>query len=229
MFTPKEIQEKTFEKAVFGGYDMKAVDEFLEPLTEDYGTLYKENSVLKSKLKVLVEKMEEYRGQESTLKRTLVSAQQTADNIIAEAQKKASKILNEAENAAANRTADAEKEINAAEEKVERAKAAANSFISIVEKEVARHADMLEQLKRLSDYREPAPAQPSFRPETVPAPEAVPQEAPRAAKKPEMNLEEDLATEIGATVQEVEKSNRKTRESFFEQLKLDEDFDLPEE
>ena len=58
MFTPQEVQEKTFEKAVFGGYDMQAVDEFLEPLTEDYVTLYKENALLKSKMKVLVEKVQ---------------------------------------------------------------------------------------------------------------------------------------------------------------------------
>ena len=62
MFTPQEIQEKTFVKAVFGGYDMQTVDEFLEPLTEDYITLYKENAVLKSKMKILVEKLEEYRS-----------------------------------------------------------------------------------------------------------------------------------------------------------------------
>ena len=35
MFTPQEIQEQTFSKAVFGGYDMQQVDDFLEPLTED--------------------------------------------------------------------------------------------------------------------------------------------------------------------------------------------------
>ena len=40
MFTPQEIQEQTFSKAVFGGYDMQQVDDFLEPLTEDYITLY---------------------------------------------------------------------------------------------------------------------------------------------------------------------------------------------
>ena len=36
MFTPQEIQEQTFSKAVFGGYDMQQVDDFLEPLTDDY-------------------------------------------------------------------------------------------------------------------------------------------------------------------------------------------------
>ena len=70
MFTPQEIQEQTFSKAVFGGYDMQQVDDFLEPLTEDYIALYKENSVLKSKMKILVEKLEEYRGQEAAMKKT---------------------------------------------------------------------------------------------------------------------------------------------------------------
>ena len=33
MLTPQQIQEVSFEKALFGGYDMDSVDEFLEPLT----------------------------------------------------------------------------------------------------------------------------------------------------------------------------------------------------
>ena len=74
MFTPQEIEEKTFVKAVFGGYDMASVDEFLEPLTEDYIALYKENAVLKSKMKILVEKLEEYRTPEDSMKKALVAA-----------------------------------------------------------------------------------------------------------------------------------------------------------
>ena len=60
MLTPQQIQDISFEKALFGGYDMDSVDDILEPLTEDYVTLYKENSVLKSKMRILVEKLEEY-------------------------------------------------------------------------------------------------------------------------------------------------------------------------
>ena len=62
MLTPQDIREKVFEKAVFGGYDMAAVDDFLEEVSNDYASLYKENTVLKSKIKVLVEKVEEYRS-----------------------------------------------------------------------------------------------------------------------------------------------------------------------
>ncbi|MBQ1703720.1 MAG: DivIVA domain-containing protein, partial [Oscillospiraceae bacterium] len=61
MLTPQNIQEQEFNKAVFGGYDMGAVDDFLETVSADYTALYKENAVLKGKLKVLVDKVEEYR------------------------------------------------------------------------------------------------------------------------------------------------------------------------
>ena len=75
MLTPQQIQDISFEKALFGGYDMDSVDDILEPLTEDYVTLYKENSVLKSKMRILVEKLEEYRKQEASMQNALLAAQ----------------------------------------------------------------------------------------------------------------------------------------------------------
>ena len=58
MLTPQEVSERAFPKASFGGYNMAQVDEFLDVLTEDYSALYSENAVLKSKMKVLVEKVQ---------------------------------------------------------------------------------------------------------------------------------------------------------------------------
>ena len=63
MLTPQEVSEHAFTKA-FNGYNMTMVDEFLDILTADYTTLYKENATLKAKMKVLVEKVEEYRSTE---------------------------------------------------------------------------------------------------------------------------------------------------------------------
>ena len=40
MFTPQQIEQISFSRVPFGGYDMQAVDELLEPLLEDYVTLY---------------------------------------------------------------------------------------------------------------------------------------------------------------------------------------------
>jgi len=93
MMTPQTVQDKRFEKAVFGGYDMAGVDEFLEQLTVDYTALFKENAVLKNKLKVLIDTVEEYRSVDEAMRRTLFSAQRTADGITKEAQAKAEEIL----------------------------------------------------------------------------------------------------------------------------------------
>ena len=147
MFTPQEIQEKTFVKAVFGGYDMQTVDDFLEPLTEDYITLYKENSVLKSKMKVLVEKLEEYRGQEESMKRALVAAQKTCDAMVAEAEKKCAKLLGDAEGSLRGRSENLEQQLRDEEQRVENAKLLALNFIDVIEKDIEKHLELLKSLK----------------------------------------------------------------------------------
>ncbi len=47
---------------------MAMVDEFLDVLTADYTALYKENAALKAKMKVLVEKLEDYRSTEEAMR-----------------------------------------------------------------------------------------------------------------------------------------------------------------
>lgn len=92
MLTPQEIDGITLDTAVFGGYDTKSVDAFLEPLIEDYSTLYKENALLKSKMRILVEKLEEYRANESSMKDAMVNAQKNCDKMVREAEEKCNHI-----------------------------------------------------------------------------------------------------------------------------------------
>ena len=75
MITAQDIREKTFEKSRMNGYDMASVDDFLEELAEDISSAQKENAVLKSKMKVLVDKIEEYRANEEALNMAILSAQ----------------------------------------------------------------------------------------------------------------------------------------------------------
>ena len=90
MFTPQEVSEKTFPKSASfsSGYNMASVDEFLDALTEDYTALYKENAALKTKLKILAEKMEEYRATEDAMRSTLLAAQKMAAAMTEEAKEK---------------------------------------------------------------------------------------------------------------------------------------------
>lgn len=91
MLTPQEAEAHVFPKSSFGGYNMLQVDTFLDSLIEDYRTLYQENASLKNKMKVLVDKVEEYRATEDAMRMTLHSAQKMADAMVkeGEAQKQA--------------------------------------------------------------------------------------------------------------------------------------------
>lgn len=194
MFTPQEIQEKTFEKAVFGGYDMQTVDEFLEPLTEDYITLYRENAVLKSKMKVLVEKLEEYRAQEQSMRKAIVSAQRTADAMVAEAERKSAQIMNDAGSAAKTINADA---IVAQEtERINNAKLAAKNFIEVLEQDIRGHLELLEKLKNeeLDVQEAPAPVRKPF--------DFEQEEMPLVVAKEDAPAETETAADIANTIEQ---------------------------
>ena len=121
MMTPQEVSGATFPKAVVGGYNMAAVDAFLDKLTEDYGALYKENSTLKAKMKVLAEKVEEYRQVDDSMRGALLAAQKMADSMVAEAEGKRDAILAEAERVRKSLTAEAEKAAQARMEELRQA------------------------------------------------------------------------------------------------------------
>ena len=147
MFTPQQIDQIAFNRVAFGGYDMQAVDEFLEPLTEDYVTLYKENALLKSKMKVLVSKLEEYRENEASMKDAIVNAQKTCDMMVKDAEAKCTQMLNDANAAAAENAKNADALIAAENARVEEAKAAAAAKITELQDQIATCIQALERIK----------------------------------------------------------------------------------
>ena len=157
MFTPQQIEQISFGRATFGGYDMQAVDEFLQPLTEDYVTLYKENALLKSKIRVLVEKLEEYRANEASMKDAIINAQKTCDMMVKEAESKCTQMLGEANVAAAENLRSNEAAMAAENQRVEDAKKAASAKILAIETQLQ---DCIMLLSRIREENRPAgPAQ----------------------------------------------------------------------
>jgi len=147
MFTPQQIEQISFGRATFGGYDMQAVDEFLEPLTEDYVTLYKENALLKSKMRVLVGKLEEYRKNEASMKDAIVNAQKTCDLMVKEAEAKCTQMLNDANAAAAENARNADSLIAAENARVEEAKKAATAKIEEIQEQIRSCLQALDRIK----------------------------------------------------------------------------------
>ena len=154
MFTPQQIEQVCFAKKTFGGYDMEQVDAFLEPLTEDYVTLYKENALLKSKMRVLVNKLEEYRKNEAAMKDAVLNAQRTCDNMVREAEIKCAAMLKEANNAAAQAGVRADSLVEAEQARLEEARANATAKIDEIEDQLR---SCLQALERIKNANRPAP------------------------------------------------------------------------
>ena len=161
MFTPQQIDQISFGRATFGGYDMQQVDEFLEPLTEDYVTLYKENALLKSKMRVLVGKLEEYRKNEASMKDAVVNAQKTCDKMVAEAEAKCAKMLNNANAMAAAKAEtvavpNSDAQIAAENARVEEARKAAAAKINELQEQLRTCIQALERIKGANAPAAPA-------------------------------------------------------------------------
>lgn len=147
MFTPQQIEQISFGKQTFGGYDMQAVDELLEPLTEDYVTLYKENALLKSKMRVLVGKLEEYRKNEASMKDAIVNAQKTCDMMVKEAEAKCTQMLSDANQTAAEKARNANNLIAEENARVDEARRVAAAKISELQIQISNCIDVLERIK----------------------------------------------------------------------------------
>jgi len=155
MITPQQIEQISFNTKTFGGYDTVEVDELLETLTEDYVTLYKENALLKSKMRVLVGKLEEYRQNEASMKDAIVNAQKTCDKMVKEAEAKCTQMLNEANSAATENAKNADALVAAENARVEEAKRTAGVKIDEIMEQMAA---CMQALERIKTANRPAPA-----------------------------------------------------------------------
>lgn len=156
MLTPQEVSERAFPKASFGGYNMGQVDEFLDLLTADYTALYNENAVLKNKMKVLVERVEEYRSTEEAMRKALMTAQRMADDLVREAEQKKAEILAQADAMAREQTASIHKEIEAEQMRLTQAQNATAAYIARVRALHEKEVTYLAQLEELAPAAVPA-------------------------------------------------------------------------
>ena len=150
MLTPQEVSEHAFAKASFGGYNMAMVDEFLDVLTEDYTALYKENATLKAKMKVLVEKVEEYRSTEDAMRKALLTAQKMADDLVAEAEQKRNKLLQNAEADAKARIGEIQQEIRDEQLRLAAARNATAAYVAKLKELYQHEMDYLSGLSGLT-------------------------------------------------------------------------------
>jgi cell division initiation protein len=217
MLTPQDIQNKEFVKAVFGGYDMTAVDDFLEEIAEDYAALHKENAVLKSKIKVLVEKVEEYRSTEDAMRAALLTAQKMGDDLLKDAKEKSEGMLKDAkeksehllynsESTVKEQMRQCDKKLEFEKKRLAEAQEKTSLFIQASRQIIEKHTEFINKLEDLQYKSNPEPSK-----KEEPAKQAEPQK-PKAVekKKPSPSDEEVKAAqreqEIVNTAKEIDKA-----------------------
>ena len=191
----------------------------------------KENAATKSKMRVLVEKVEEYRQTEDSMRLALLSAQKMSAQIENDAQSRADSIVAEARDTAERLTRRASDGIANEEAKLEEAKKATTKFFehmrAVCEKQIEFY-DKLSRMRLVGDDDAPkaAPAAPA---EPAPAPAEEPAPAPEPAPEPEPALEEKAAPdEVAETVRSIETSvDKAALEEPDEPLEVD--ADIPDE
>ncbi|MGE5544078.1 MAG: DivIVA domain-containing protein [Bacillota bacterium] len=92
MISPIEVRRREFSRSL-RGYDREEVDSFLSSVSDEFERLYRENAELKEAVKRAELDMAKYKKLEETLNQTLLLAQQTAEEIRANAHKEAQMLL----------------------------------------------------------------------------------------------------------------------------------------
>lgn len=94
--TPLDIRHKEFRRAV-RGYSDEEVDVFLDEIADEFERVFQDNIELRERQRQLEEQVAQYEGIKETLNKTLVSAQQQADETRTNAHKEADLVLRDAE------------------------------------------------------------------------------------------------------------------------------------
>ena len=94
--TPLDIHNKEFSSG-FRGYNVDEVNEFLDQIIKDFELMIKEKREIEERMSLLTERLDHYKNLEENLSKSILVAQETAEEVRNNARKEAQLILKEAE------------------------------------------------------------------------------------------------------------------------------------
>lgn len=141
--TPLDIQQKQFPMK-FRGFDVEEVYAFLEIIREEMEDILRENASLKESISRLENQVKEYRDMETTLRETLMTAQQMVEDYKSNARKEAELIVKEAELRADALIKEAQEKVIKIHEDIVDLKGIRRHFKEELKRMVESHLKMLE-------------------------------------------------------------------------------------
>lgn len=144
-FVPNDLQNIAFKKAVMG-YNILQVEDVLMKVVEDLSEMIKENNKLKEKLEETQDKVKYYKTIENNLHNSLIIAQQTSEEIIANTRDNAENIVKEAELRAQQIIDEAHKEVLGVKFEYERIKRDLTAYKAKIESTIKSQLKLLDDL-----------------------------------------------------------------------------------
>ncbi len=141
--TPLDIQQKQFPMK-FRGFDVEEVYAFLEVVREEMEELLRENASLKEAAQRAENQIKEYRDMESTLRETLMTAQQMVEDYKTNARKEAELLVREAELKADSMLKEAQEKVIKIHEDIVDLKGIRRHFKEELKRMIESHFKMLE-------------------------------------------------------------------------------------
>ncbi len=149
-FVPNDLQNIVFKKSLLG-YHSYQVEDVLDKVVEDLTELIKENARLKEKLEDTQDKLKYYKGIESSLQNSLLIAQQTSDDVVANARKSAENIQKEADLRAKQILEEAHREVLGVRFEHERVKRDVEGYKAKIESIIRSQLKALQNLDERDD------------------------------------------------------------------------------
>jgi cell division initiation protein len=154
--TPLDIQQKQFPMKI-RGFDVEEVYAFLEIIREEMEDLLRENASLKENVQRLESQLKEHRDMESTLRETLMTAQQMVDDYKTNARKEAELVVREAELKSDTILKEAQEKVIKIHEDIVDLKGIRRHFKEEIKRLVESHLKMLEFDREREEEQEREP------------------------------------------------------------------------
>jgi cell division initiation protein len=154
--TPLDIQQKQFPMKI-RGFDVEEVYAFLEIIREEMEDLLRENASLKENVQRLESQLKEHRDMETTLRETLMTAQQMVDDYKTNARKEAELVVREAELKSDTILKEAQEKVIKIHEDIVDLKGIRRHFKEEIKRLVESHLKMLEFDREREEEQERGP------------------------------------------------------------------------
>ncbi len=143
--TAREIDEKSFNKTAFRGYNITEVDDFMDDVADEMERLEKENEALKAQVATHQEKEKRIAEMEQTLRDTLITAQRAAEDVLKASREKAAAMIKDSELEGRRIVEDAEQQAQEAARRLEGIRRDVAGVKALMRKVIGEQMRLLEE------------------------------------------------------------------------------------